>query len=321
MNPQIAPGAMLVDGMNAGRRVGHLPALWFGHRRLGDLRLSSRDAIWSGLTTEVHHVAQDGTVRDHVCLESPQDHCLVHIHAGLATVNTLAHGVRRAYRVRAGSTYLLRGDQFVDEVRWQGHVQMTALAIPGEMLAALEGHRRESTGPGLPAYRLTHGDAHIEALVGCIRRDLEAGCPGGPMFGESLSLALMQHLMRASFLAETPPRCAALSPAQRRTVEAAIEAGIGKPLSLASLAREAGLSSAHFSVCFKRTFGLTPHRYLLRTRVCEAQRLLREEHLPLSEIALCVGFADQSHFTQAFRRYTGVTPGKYRKWAGVGSAG
>ncbi len=63
-----------------------------------------------------------------------------------------------------------------------------------------------------------------------------------------------------------------------------------------------GLSLSHFCHAFKASTGMPPYRWHLNTRVRRAQKLLVETSDPLAEIALASGFADQSHFSRAFRR-------------------
>jgi len=87
-----------------------------------------------------------------------------------------------------------------------------------------------------------------------------------------------------------------------------IELRLGESISLNEMAESAGLSVFHFTRAFGQSFGMPPHRYLLHRRISQAQRLLRETDLSLSEIALSTGFSDQSHFARHFRRVTGLTP-------------
>jgi len=72
-----------------------------------------------------------------------------------------------------------------------------------------------------------------------------------------------------------------------------------------------GRISVHFARAFKDSRGVAPHRYILECRVKRTQELLATE-LSLSEIAVEVGFADQSHLTRWFRELVGATPGSYR---------
>jgi len=103
-----------------------------------------------------------------------------------------------------------------------------------------------------------------------------------------------------------------LPPYQLRQVAEFIHAHIDQPINLPQLAAVASLSPFHFHREFKRSTGLTPGKYIFQLRIERAERLLSESNLPLAQVALQVGFADQSHFTAAFRRATSITPRAYR---------
>jgi AraC-like DNA-binding protein len=79
-------------------------------------------------------------------------------------------------------------------------------------------------------------------------------------------------------------------------------------MSLQEVADAAGLSVGHFAHLFKACLGETPHQYVIRQRVERARRLLEQGDLSLAEVALAVGFYDQAHFTNNFKRLTGMTP-------------
>jgi AraC-like DNA-binding protein len=91
-----------------------------------------------------------------------------------------------------------------------------------------------------------------------------------------------------------------------------IDRRYAEPLDIATLARTALASEAHFIRSFKREFGETPHRYLQRRRIERAADQLRETDKPVTEIALDVGFQSIGWFTTAFREVTGETPTEYR---------
>jgi len=87
---------------------------------------------------------------------------------------------------------------------------------------------------------------------------------------------------------------------------------LARRISVAELAQVACLSPSHFHAQFKDSVGLTPHQYLLKTRLDSASRLLRESGLPLIRIAEECGFSSQSALTTAMRRYLGLTPKRVR---------
>jgi AraC family transcriptional regulator len=91
-----------------------------------------------------------------------------------------------------------------------------------------------------------------------------------------------------------------------------IEQCFDTSLTLGTLAREAGLSPYHFLRTFERLTGLTPHQYLLRSRLREAATRLAAEPSKISDIALDCGFSDLSNFNRAFRAEYGMSPRGFR---------
>lgn len=108
------------------------------------------------------------------------------------------------------------------------------------------------------------------------------------------------------------------SPAQRdrrRAVEMALwmDAHSHESLSLDTMARESGLSVFHFLRVFNRVFGVTPHQYLVRSRLRHAARLLTEGGHSITDVALDVGFNDLSNFVRTFHRAAGIPPNQFRR--------
>ncbi len=83
--------------------------------------------------------------------------------------------------------------------------------------------------------------------------------------------------------------------------------------SVEALAAEAGLTPSYFCRVFKRATGLSPHQYVLKARLERAQQMLGGSELSISQVADALGFASQSHFTRAFRGFTGQTPSAWRQ--------
>jgi AraC-like DNA-binding protein len=85
-----------------------------------------------------------------------------------------------------------------------------------------------------------------------------------------------------------------------------------EPLTVADLARAAGLSRAHFSREFRRVFGEAPHQYLLTRRLERAAALLRNTDRSVTEVCFAVGLSSVGSFTSSFGRVYGATPVAYR---------
>jgi AraC-like DNA-binding protein len=91
------------------------------------------------------------------------------------------------------------------------------------------------------------------------------------------------------------------------------DARYAEPLTVDDLARAAGQSRAHFSREFRRTFGESPHQYLLTRRLERAAALLRTTDRTVTEICFAVGLTSVGSFTTSFRRVHGMTPLAYRR--------
>ena len=96
-------------------------------------------------------------------------------------------------------------------------------------------------------------------------------------------------------------------------VIAFVDANIALDLCVPTLATVAGMSPYYFSRVFKRSTGMTPHRYVLHRRMEQAKRLLEEKSISVLHVAHRVGFTDQSQFTRVFHKMVGTTPKNYRK--------
>lgn len=90
-----------------------------------------------------------------------------------------------------------------------------------------------------------------------------------------------------------------------------LRAEFHRSLSLGEVAHEAGVHPAHLSRVFRRRYGRTVGEFVNEMRVRYAEKQLAGE-MPLSELSLAAGFADQSHFTRVFRAFTGTTPARFR---------
>ena len=101
-------------------------------------------------------------------------------------------------------------------------------------------------------------------------------------------------------------------PCWLRRARARIREGYREPLTLGDLAMESGVHPSHLTRAFRQHHGMTAGEYLRRIRVAVAARRLAESPLPLSQVALECGFADQSHMGRHLQRYMGITPNAVR---------
>ena len=137
------------------------------------------------------------------------------------------------------------------------------------------------------------------------------------LYIETLLTLLLSQLVRCASNLATPPRApyrkGGLSNWRLKRALELLESDLRRPPSLAELARHVGLHPSWLCHAFKRSMGLSPHRYLLVHRVNRAKEMIRDESRTFTEIALECGFSDSSHFSVAFRRVVGMSPRDYRR--------
>ena len=155
-------------------------------------------------------------------------------------------------------------------------------------------------------------DSHVEHLARLLQLEMEAGAPYGTLYAETLADALCVRLLQRGhgqpqLPAHAPPDATQHRVEIRRAV-AYMEDNLAADLSLDAIARESGMSTYHFAHLFAQVMGVPPHQYVIRTRIERAKVLISRDRIRLGEVALRVGFSDQSHFTRHFKRLVGVTP-------------
>jgi AraC family transcriptional regulator len=108
-------------------------------------------------------------------------------------------------------------------------------------------------------------------------------------------------------------RQGALPPFIVARVQLFVIENLASPLHINELAESIHLSPFHFARAFKGATGETPHAFVTRMRMQQAEHLLRHGAQPLREIAFAVGYRTQAHFSGVFRTHAGITPGAFRR--------
>ncbi len=166
----------------------------------------------------------------------------------------------------------------------------------------------ELLGPLFETPRYPELDADFHNLLNYAGAEL-ARYGSDPMLARSLGGILLRALYLRLF-GEARRRPVGSLDIER--LDGYILNNLSRRISVAELAQVACLSPSHFHAQFKDCVGLTPHQYLLKTRLDQAARLVRESDQPLVRIAEECGFSSQSALTTAMRRYLGLTPGRLR---------
>lgn len=203
---------------------------------------------------------------------------------------------------------------------WETESATTKLSMdlsPTLLHAAAESMGVKNPARVTIAPQLHVNDARIEHIGWAVKAELESSEPFDRLYGEGLGLALAAHVLRRYARIAEPRAGDALS--KRRLARALdyIRSNIAGNLSLLELAKVAGVSPSHFKTLFRQSVGMPVHRYVVRTRVEHAAGILRRAAgASLADVALQVGFANQSHLARCMRRILGLTPGQLRERRG-----
>jgi AraC-like DNA-binding protein len=187
--------------------------------------------------------------------------------------------------------------------------------------SALDGIAKQSGASriGELAYQpgIGHDDAVVRHLGASLLEGLHRRDETNQLFIDHMMLALTAHVAQAygGLRRVTEPARGGLAPWQAKRACERLESDLGGKFSLEQIAAEFDLSVSHFSRAFRISTGLPPHQWLLRQRVKAAKQLMSVRDLPLSEIAISAGFANQSHFTRVFSATVGVSPAAWRREA------
>jgi len=197
--------------------------------------------------------------------------------------------------------------------RCLGPSEVTIISFAPHFLDRCEGGR--ISGRPVELKPLQHNrDNKIHALGSLLEAEARAGFATGRIYGEALGTALAAHVLEnyAVIRAKVDTYIGGLSTHNLRRVLDYISSNPAEDIGLQELADLIQISPFHFCRAFKQSTGTSPYRYILRLRVEEAKRLLKNRQLSISEIGSRVGFPDQSHFTMIFRKFLGTSPARWR---------
>ena len=259
------------------------------------------DLLWTVTEAVEYELQQPGHFKDHAIavtdLQAPPSSIYLKTEDG---------DVLECSQLPPGSV-LARSEHVLTEARWK-NVRLTMVTISRELMeralpepftkSPIELHSAPADGP----------DHVLNHLIGAIGEEIESDLAAGELFFEHLGNTVA--LYAATCYGLRPPRVptyrSGLSRQRLTSVIEYIDHRLGADLTVHELAGVAHLSPYHFSRMFRVSMGESVHRYVLGRRLERATRLLREGDLTLAQVAIAVGFSNQSHFTTAFGRHCGT---------------
>lgn len=192
------------------------------------------------------------------------------------------------------------------------HAQSDVLFVELGATFAEEVLRPLGGGARLPP-TLAAEDAFTRHVLLALAEQARGAAPLDGLQAEALGAVLVSRLASHA----PPPQAAAIaaglpSPKLRRVLDY-VASHLDGPLTLRRLAELADMDLFRFVRAFKQSTGVSPHRYVLESRIVHAKELLRDRALSITEVAFRTGFATPSHFSVTFRRMTQTTPRGYRE--------
>lgn len=202
--------------------------------------------------------------------------------------------------------------------RWRNSIDSTHYQLSPMLIAkvAEEAFDLDPARVHFPVRYYDQSSPEVIDTLTALRQELLTGGSDGRLCAESLANTLVVHLIRQmsnrqkanGVIRGTGGR---LAPHALRAVDEYIRAHLEQNIALADLADVAHLSELHFARLFKQTTGLPPYQFVIHQRIERAKRLIASGRLSLAEIAIDVGFSDQSQFSRHFKRLVGVTPKRF----------
>jgi len=169
---------------------------------------------------------------------------------------------------------------------------------------------------GASALRYDLSDALLTQMVRAIHEDALAGMPLGPAYAEALGAAALR---RMAYLESRPrPREYAHAPMMQKAVEY-IQDNFRDELTLLMVANAVDYPGDLYSFIrsFKKAHGLTPHQYIIESRLQAARTLITSGQCDVTEAAFTCGFSTASHFSATFRKRWGVSPSELKPGSAI----
>ena len=162
---------------------------------------------------------------------------------------------------------------------------------------------------------LNQSDSQLHNLVALFRQEIDAERSEGRMYQESLTNILGIHLLRhyCIFNPQSSLYRGGLPKYKLKQVIDYMNDRLADDISLSELADWAKMSQSHFSTLFRQSTGKSPYKFLLQQRLIRAKELLLNTNMAIADIAIDVGFYDQSHLSRHMKRTHGVSPRQLRQ--------
>lgn len=240
----------------------------------------------------------------------------LHIASLVTTAQHRYGGAANRYNSIAPSSSVVMPDERLVGA-WEGKMVGRHLFISQEQFTSITGkeigdHNIQPFDFTLQSEKNSDQDI-IVRLLGVLAHDARNQSPTGSIFAETIISAILQNLTGEDAKIWHYDRVSSTNSDKiSQKIMDILQANLTTGIALMDIANELDISVQYLCRAFKKTTGLSPHQYLLRERVYLARTLIMETRIPLAEIALEVGFSDQSQLSTTFKNFLGYSPSQLR---------
>lgn len=281
----------------------HLPAT---------LRACSFKAGWRSLLLRAY---EDPTSAEEFTTAATADPLIVLVTGGECRIEGLYRGRWQSADYGVGSIGMTAPREEVT-LRWRDQPRHSTLQLhlPADTVRACADEMFAGRAVDMP-HALVNDDPLLQNVILCLADGLEQGFPD--LYAESAAQFITTHLLVRHAGLRAPKAPSRDVPRMARVHEY-MQAHLCDVLTLSELAKVACVSRFHLIRMFRHVYGATPFQHLLRLRLDEASRRLRNPQDSVAKIASDCGFATPAHFTAMFRKHLGATPSAYREQRAAG---
>jgi AraC family transcriptional regulator len=195
---------------------------------------------------------------------------------------------------------------------WDRDISLTVLFLHPGLIEQVVEVKKGRAGNLIPKHDT--GDPTLSQLGLLLKADLEAECPSGQIYRDSLATALAARLVSHHSICTIEPQVQGngLSSQRLETLVNYVDEYLDQEIRLINLAKLVDLSEYYLCRSFKQAMGISLHQYIMQQRLERTKRLLLNPDLSIAQIAQLCGFSSHSHLTSQFKRCFGVSPKLWR---------
>jgi AraC family transcriptional regulator len=277
------------------------------HQFEADIRASSEGLGWSSAFASVQRErAYEGK------LHALSDSLMVLHRGGPVDITYTVGGKSVGRHIPKGGVFFLPAGHECD-VALHAALDSTHIYLRSDLFAHREAGAHNVLGGLTPMYG--ENDAVLAHLAAAVGDTIIAGLPASSLFVDPIVSAIANRFIAINYhtpAAEPGKQTQRLTHRQMQRIREFVEANLEADIRLEMMAGICGRSTEYFVRVFKATAGVSPYQYVLNLRIERAKALLGVEGASIADVALQCGFSHQEHLTRMFRRFTGVTPGRFR---------